>query len=165
MMLLRNHGLVGRNKNLIFGYNSRLDTLQACVANHLLKKIKFLTKMRIKNALKFDSGLKKFKNIILKKREYNFNEVFHLYEFRLKNSKLRNNLIKHLKNNKIDAKIHYPVPMHLQPASKIYKYKNGDFPKAEQIANTTISLPVHEFVKDKDIKYILKKIKSFFNEG
>ena len=52
MMLLRNHGLAGRNKNIYFGYNSRLDTLQACVANHLFKKINFITKTRIKNAQK-----------------------------------------------------------------------------------------------------------------
>ena len=46
MRLLRNHGLVGRNKNLIFGYNSRLDTLQAVVALNALGKIKNITKKR-----------------------------------------------------------------------------------------------------------------------
>lgn len=165
MMLLRNHGLVGRNKNLLFGYNSRLDTIQACVANHLLKKIKFLTKMRIKNARKIDKGLKPIKDLIIKQRNPNLREVYHLYEFRLKNIKLRDQLIKYLKENKIDAKIHYPVPMHLQPASKNYKYKKGDFPIAEKIANSTISLPVHEFVRDKDLDYMINKIKSFFNES
>jgi len=116
MMLLRNHGLVGRNKNMIFGYNSRLDTIQACVANHLLKKIHHLTNMRIKNALQIDKNLKSIKDIITKKRSPNLKEVFHLYEFRVKNFRLRNKLIKFLIRNKIDAKIHYPVPMHLQPA-------------------------------------------------
>jgi len=163
MMLLRNHGLVGRNKNMIFGYNSRLDTIQACVANHLLKKIHHLTNMRIKNALQIDKNLKSIKDIITKKRSPNLKEVFHLYEFRVKNFRLRNKLIKFLIRNKIDAKIHYPVPMHLQPASKIYNYKKGDFPKAEKIANSTISLPVHEFVTKKQIKYMTDKIKFFFN--
>ena len=69
-------------------------------------------------------------------------EVYHLYEFRVKKTKLRNRLVKYLIKNKIDAKIHYPIPMHLQPAAKDYKYKKGDFPKTEQIANSTISLPV-----------------------
>jgi len=165
MMLLRNHGLAGRNKNLLFGYNSRLDTLQACVANHLLKKIKFLTNARIKNASKIDKGLKSIKGIVIKNRKSYLKEVFHLYEFRIKNIKLRDNLVGYLIKNKIDAKIHYPVPMHLQPASKDYKYKKGDFPKAEQIANSTISLPVHEFIKDKEINYMIKKIKLFFNES
>ena len=55
--------------------------------------------------------------------------------------------------------------MHLQPASKIYKYKKGDFPIAEEIANSTISLPVHEFIKNKDIEFMINKIKFFFNES
>ena len=162
MMLYRNHGLVGRNKNLIFGYNSRLDTIQACVANHLLKKIKFITQKRINNSLKLDFHLKKIKGIILKKRKKNLNEVFHIYEIRVRSLKIRNKLLYYLQKNNIDAKIHYPVPMHLQPAAKVYKYKKGDFPIAEKISKSAISIPVHEFVNEKDIKYIIHKIKIFF---
>ncbi len=165
MMLLRNHGLEGRNKNLLFGYNSRLDTLQACVANHLIKKIRFITKMRIKNANKFDEGLKDINNIIVKNRSLDIKEVYHLYEFRVRKKKYRDKLVKHLIKNKIDAKIHYPIPMHLQPAAKNYKYKKGDFPKTEEIAKSTISLPVHEFVKQKQIEKITNIIKKFFNEN
>ena len=165
MMLLRNHGLEGRNRNLLFGYNSRLDTLQACVANHLLKKIKFITNTRIKNAIKFDKGLKEINGLILKKRNKNFKEVYHLYEFRIRNFKIRNNLVNYLIKHKIDAKIHYPIPMHLQPASKIYNYKKGDFPNAEKIANSTISLPVHEFVNNKQTQYIIQTIKKFFYDS
>ena len=165
MMLLRNHGLVGRNKNLLFGYNSRLDTVQACVANHLLKKIRLITAKRIKNSLKIDKLLKTINGIITKARNKNLKEVFHLYEFRLKNKNLRNKLVNFLIKNKIDAKIHYPVPMHLQPAAKIYGYVKGDFPTAEKIANSTISLPVHEFIKNKDISYMSNKIKLFFDEN
>lgn len=165
MMLLRNHGLVGRNKNLLFGYNSRLDTVQACVGNHLLKKIRLITAKRIQNALKIDKLLKSISGIITKARNKNLKEVFHLYEFRLKNKNLRNKLVNFLIRNKIDAKIHYPVPMHLQPAAKIYGYVSGDFPIAEKIANSTISLPVHEFIKDRDISYMLSKIKLFFDEN
>jgi dTDP-4-amino-4,6-dideoxygalactose transaminase len=163
MMLLRNHGLKGRNKNIIFGYNSRLDTLQACVANHLLKKIKFITSMRIKNAIEFDKGLTNISDIIIKKRDKNFKEVYHLYEFRVKNPKMRNKLVNYLISHKIDAKIHYPVPMHLQPASKNYKYKKGDFPNTEKIANSTISLPAHEFITKSQSKYIIDTIKKFFS--
>ena len=56
--------------------------------------------------------------------------------------------------NKIDAKIHYPTSMHLQPAAKKYGYKKGDFPIAEKLSKTSISLPVHEFVKEKDLKFM-----------
>ena len=165
MMLLRNHGLEGRNRNLLFGYNSRLDTLQACVANHLLKKIKFITNTRIKNAIKFDEGLKDINGLIVKQRSKDFKEVYHLYEFRVRNLKFRDSLVNYLIKHKIDAKIHYPVPMHLQPASKNYKYKKGDFPNAEKISNSTISLPVHEFVNERQTKYIIQTIKKFFYES
>lgn len=165
LMLLRNHGLIGRNKNLIFGYNSRLDTIQACVANHLFKKIKNITKSRINNSLKLDNNLKNISEIILKKRSKNLKEVFHLYEFRVKNKATRSKLLNFLRLNKIDAKIHYPVPMHLQPAAKKYGYKKGNFPIAEKICDTTISLPVHEFLNNEQLQYMVKTIKKFFNES
>ena len=63
MYLMRNHGLVNRNENLIFGYNSRLDTIQAVVANHLLKKISKITNSRIKNAKYLDKLLLNIKEI------------------------------------------------------------------------------------------------------
>jgi len=165
MMLLRNHGLVGRNTNLLFGYNSRLDTIQACVANHQIKKIHLITNKRINNSLKLDKQLKLIDGIKIKPRSINLKEVFHLYEFRVLDREIRDKLLNYLIKNKIDAKIHYPTPMHLQPAAKIYKYKKGDFPITEQIANSTISLPVHEFIGNKEINYMVNKIKLFFNEG
>lgn len=161
MMLLRNHGLVGRNINKIFGYNSRLDTLQAVVAIELLKKIKFITKKRIQNSLYLDNKLRNIIFIQIKNRQKNNIEVFHLYEIRTK-SKYRDDLVNYLRKKSIDAKIHYPVPMHLQPAAKYLKYKKGDFPISENIANTTISLPVHEFISRKDLDYISNSITEFF---
>ena len=91
-------------------------------------------------------------------------EVFHLYEFRVKKKIKRNPLVSFLRKKKIDAKIHYPVPMHLQPAAKKYGYKKGDFPNAELIANTTISLPVHEFISIKQLKFMATTINYFFSE-
>ncbi len=165
IMLMRNHGLVGRNRNLIFGYNSRLDTIQACVANHLLKKLKNITESRIKNSNFIDQKLSFIKAIQLKKRSNKLKEVFHLYEFRVKNKKIRNGLLNHLIKKKIDAKIHYPIPMHLQPAARRYNYKKGDFPVAENISNTTISLPVHEFVNKKQLNFMISSIRGYFEKS
>lgn len=165
MLLMRNHGLVGRNKNLLFGYNSRLDTIQAVVANHLLKKIKKISTKRSQNSMYLEKNLKNIKQLEFKKRENYLKEVFHLYEIRVKNSKYRNNLIMHLRKKGIDAKIHYPIPMHLQPAAKNYNYKKGDFPNTERIASTTVSLPVHEFLSKKDLNKMIKYIKDFYNES
>lgn len=165
MMLLRNHGLISRNKNKIFGYNSRLDTIQAVVAIHLLNKIKLITNKRISNSLYLDKELSKLSSIIIKKRKKYLKEVFHLYEFRVKNKTIRLKLLKLLQKKSIDAKIHYPIPIHLQPAAKIFGYKKGNFPITEEISDTTISLPVHEFIKKKDLNFMITTIKSFFNES
>jgi dTDP-3-amino-2,3,6-trideoxy-4-keto-D-glucose/dTDP-3-amino-3,4,6-trideoxy-alpha-D-glucose/dTDP-2,6-dideoxy-D-kanosamine transaminase len=151
--LMRNHGLISRNKTLRFSYNSRLDTIQAVVANHLLKKLPYLTKKRINNSFYLDKKLKKFKDLELIKRETKSTEVFHLYCLRVKSNK--KNILKELIKNNIDVKVHYPVPMHLQPAAKYLGYKKGDFPNAELIAKETISLPVHEFVTKKNLDKIV----------
>jgi len=159
LLLLRNHGLKNRNTCKIFAGNSRLDTIQAIVANHMLKKIKFITKKRISNAQTFDKLLSKTPQITLPKREKNAKQVFHIYVVLVKK---RNKLIKYLNLNGIDAKIHYPIPMHLQPASKKYGYRLGDFPNTEYVCKHAISLPVHEFISKKDILFVTKKINKFY---
>lgn len=158
MKLLRNHGLVTRDKNLLFGYNSRLDTIQAVVAINLLKKIKNITKSRINNSNFLDTQFSKNKNIFIPKRNKKLKEVYHLYHLRFKNKNIRNKILNILKQKGVDAKIHYPTSMHLQPAAKVYGYKKGDFPIAEMLSDTSISLPVHEFVTKKNLRYMSKII-------
>ena len=153
LSLMRNHGLVSRNKTLMFSYNSRLDTIQAVVANHLLKKLKNITKKRILNSKYLDKKLSFFNEIQLIQRESNSTEVFHLYCLRVKNKKKE--IVMKLKENGIDVKVHYPVPMHLQPAAKNLGYKKGSFPITEKIAKETISLPVHEFISKKNLDKII----------
>jgi dTDP-4-amino-4,6-dideoxygalactose transaminase len=163
MRLLRNHGLVGRDKNLIFGYNSRLDTVQAVVALNAMKKIKKITSRRIENAKYLDKQFEDCDKIFLPKRERYIKEVYHLYHLKLESKKKRDQIIKKLISKKIDAKIHYPTSMHLQPASKIYGYKKGDFLVSENLSDTSLSLPVHEFITKKDLykisKIILNEVK------
>ena len=156
--LLRNHGLINRNKNLVFGYNSRLDTIQAVVAVNALKKLGNITSSRIKNAKFLDKVFLKNNKIILLERKKSLKEVFHLYHLRFEDKKLRDKILKKLIEKGIDAKIHYPTSMHLQPAAKAYGYKKGDFPVAEMLSSTSISLPVHEFISNKDLKFMSKTI-------
>lgn len=160
LYLLRNHGLINRSKSKIFGYNSRLDTIQAVVANYKLKnKLNTITKKRIKNAHLFDKLLKINPNVKIMKRFPHLKEVFHIYHI---NVKKRDQLQQYLIKSGVDAKVHYPIPIHLQPAAKYLKYKKGDFPLAEEMANTSMSLPVHEFIKESDIKYVANLINDFY---
>lgn len=164
LYLMRNHGLKDRNNCEIFAYNSRLDTIQATIANYKIKKkLNVITKKRIENAKFLDKILKSIKQVKLPTRKKYLKEVFHLYQINV-STKYRNSLIKFLINKNIDAKIHYPIPIHLQRAAKFLKHKKGDFPIAERMANTSISLPVHEYVSKSQVAYIGKKIKDYFKK-
>tara|TARA_B100001063_G_C16730434_1_gene538966 strand:- start:1088 stop:1654 length:567 start_codon:yes stop_codon:yes gene_type:complete len=161
LYLIRNHGLKDRNTCEIFGYNSRLDTIQATVANYKMKKkLDNITNKRIKNSKMLDKLLSKNKNVSTVKRLNHLKEVFHLYHI---NVKKRDALKKYLIKHDIDAKVHYPIPVHLQPAAKFLKHKKGDFPVSEKMANTSLSLPVHEFIGEKHIKHMSNTINKFYN--
>ncbi len=162
LYLIRNHGLKDRNNVEVFGFNSRLDTIQAAVANYKMKnKLDNITNKRIKNAKMLDKLLSKNKNVTTVKRSKYLKEVFHLYHI---NVKKRDALQKYLIKNEIDAKVHYPIPVHLQKAAKYLKYKKGDFPVAEIMANTSISLPVHEFIDSRHIKHMVYSINKFYSK-
>ena len=162
LVLLRNHGLVGRDECAVFGYNSRLDSIQAIVANHLLKKIDSITEARISHAAHYDRLLSKIPQVTVPKRPKHVTQVYHLYIVR---AERRNELKEFLVGNGIDAKVHYPVPLHLQPAANSYGYRRGDFPTCEAICDSVISFPVHEFVTNAQIEYVVDRIKEFYAES
>lgn len=162
LLLLRNHGLINRDECRIYGYNSRLDSIQAIVANHLLKKIDRITGARIAHARRFDELLRDVKQITIPPRPADAVQVYHIYVVR---AERRDELQSWLVKNGVDAKVHYPVPMHLQPAAKKYGYRAGDFPVCEKICKSVISLPVHEFIAEAQIEYVVKKIRDFYAQN
>ena len=159
LSLMRNHGLINRDECAMFAYNSRLDTLQAIVANHLLKKIDHITMKRIEHANYFDDLLSDIPQVTIPYRNPNIKQVYHLYIIRVPQ---RDELQKYLQSHGVDAKVHYPIPMHLQPAAKHLGYQRGDFPVCEEICDTVLSLPVHEFITTEDVENVAKLIKNFF---
>ena len=110
LKLMRNHGLVSRDNCKIYGYNSRLDTIQAAVALQMIKKINHITQARIKNANYLNKNLKDINEIKIISERKGYKSVYHLYQFFCEK---RDMLNKYLRKNKIDSKIHYPIPLHL----------------------------------------------------
>ncbi len=160
LVLLRNHGLVNRDHCVMYAYNSRLDTLQAIVANHLIdEKLEHLTENRIRNAKLFDELLSSIPQITVPKRDPQKKHVYHLYIVR---AQTRNELQQYLVANDVDAKIHYPIPLHLQPASAPYGYKRGDFPVVERLCEEVISFPVHEYITKDQIHTVVEKVRNFY---
>ena len=160
LKLMRNHGLISRDNCKIYGYNSRLDTIQAAVALKMIKQINFITNSRIKNANYLNEKLQSIKQIKLIKEQKKYKSVYHLYQFYCEK---RNQLNNFLRSNKIDSKIHYPKPLHLHDAAKKYKYYKGQFKNAEKLSKKVISIPVHEFVSKKQLDFMINKIQKFYN--
>jgi aminotransferase EvaB len=158
LRLLRNHGLFNRDECRVFAYNSRLDTVQAVVARHLMGKIDHITQSRIANASYFDAALRGLSGIQVQRRDSRITEVFHLYQVLCDD---RDRLQRFLVDHDVDAKVHYPIPMHLQPAAAFLGHKVGDFPSAESIARRTLSLPVHEFVTQAHQDLVISLIREF----
>ena len=158
LKLLRNHGLLTRDKVEILGYNSRLDTLQAVVGNWLLPKAKSITNSRINNAIYLDKGLSKINGIKIPRRPKNQKIVFHLYMVFAKN---RNNLYKHCIKRGIEAKIHYPIPIYKQKALKNIS-KNKKFYNTDYQAKNLISFPCDQHLKKNQLDYIIKTVNEFY---
>ena len=159
LRLLRNHGLLSRDECAVFAYNSRLDTLQAIVARHLLQKLDHITASRRAHATFFDEHLGAIPQISVPIREPHVTHVFHLYIVRCER---RDELQRFLLEHGVDAKVHYPIPMHLQPAAAYLGYAEGDFPICEATVNSVLSLPVHEFVTPEQSERVVTLIRNFY---
>lgn len=160
LVLLRNHGLIDRDHCAVFAYNSRLDTLQAIVANYLLEhRLENITRRRIENAHTYDQLLSDCSHVEIPQRPKDIKQVYHLYIIR---ARRRDELKEYLNSKGIDAKVHYPVPMHLQPAAKEFGYKRGDFPVAEKTCNEVISLPLHEYITRDQCETVARHVREFY---
>ena len=160
MLKYRNHGMIDRDHIDFWGVNMRLQPLQAIVAIEGLKKIDRVIKQRNKNAKKLDKELKKLTpNIILPNRIEGYKESFALYMIL---AEKRDELLAYLHKRKIEAKVHYPIPLNKQKASKIYNYNQKDFITANQQAKKLITLPIHQYLRNNQLDFMIKSIKNFY---
>ena len=158
----RNHGMIDRDHIDIWGINMRLQPLQAIVALEGLKKIDSVIKKRNENAKKMDNLLLNLSpNIVIPKRPKGYRETFALYMCLVTN---RDKLLKYLIKNKIEAKIHYPLPLNKQKAAKNLKLNQRNFTVANEQAKKIITLPIHQYLSKKHIDYIAQKIKNFYEK-
>ena len=158
--LLRHHGLRNRDECAVFGYNSRLDTIQAIVGDALLDSIAAVTQMRIEHAAFYDQALRDLApDVVVPPRRPAARQVYHTYVVQ---AARRERLIAHLAERGVETKIHYPIPIHFQPAAARLGYKPGAFPVAESQAERIISLPVHEYLTRDDLAYVAETIRAFY---
>lgn len=158
--LMRNHGLASRDVCTMVAGNCRLHTIQAVVALRLMPEVRTVSDKRIANAALYDSLLNDIEGVIIpprypgKKRQ-----VYHTYVIQVEK---RKQLQKHLTENEIETKVHYPVPIHLQQPYADLGYKKGDFPKCEAQAERILSLPIHQYLNKAQIYYVAEAIRNFY---
>jgi dTDP-4-amino-4,6-dideoxygalactose transaminase len=157
--ILRNYGSAVKYYNEIKGMNSRLDELQAGFLNLKLQRLNEWNKQRKSIAVAYQNLLSGVDELILPKIAPGSDSVFHLYVIR---TKRRDELQQFLANRGIGTLIHYPIPPHLQKAYTELNYCRGDFPVAEEIADTCLSLPVYPGLTPKEVEYVSQNIKAFF---
>ena len=161
LRLYRNHGLLDRDHVEIWGVNDRLQPFQAVVGSRVLDTVENLVEARIHNARLLDGGLTGLEaHIRPPYRPAGYREVYQLY---LVTAARRNELVKFLVSRGIEAKVHYPVPIHLQNAARDLGYKRGDFPVCERQADEIVTLPAHQHVTEEQIDYTVSTIREFYN--
>ncbi len=157
LKLLRDHGRLSKYEHKIICYNCRLDTLQAAI---LLAKMPHLKKW-IKRRKDISSYYSKHLNSCVSiPPQFQIGEqAFYMYVIRTPN---RDGLKEYLAKKGISTVIHYPTPLHLQPACKMLGYKKGSFPNAERYSDTILSLPLYPELKNEQLDFVIDAIKKFF---
>ncbi len=162
LRLYRNHGLVDRDHVEIWGVNDRLQPFQAVVGARVLDTVEGLVEARIRNAGLLDAGLKGLESFITPpRRPEGYREVYQLY---LATAKRRDELVKHLISRGVEAKVHYPIPIHLQNCAKDLGYRKGDFPVCEQQADEILTLPAHQHIHEEQIAFTVSVIREFYGQ-
>ena len=152
---LRNHGLINRDECEVWGFNSRLDTIQAAFAN---TKLKYLEKW---NTRCHEIATIYKNNLIGVEVPFDQEWEYCVYHNFVIKTKQRDLMMQYLKENGVDTRIHYPIPIHLQNAAKKLGYKNGDFPNTETFSKTMISLPIYPELTNEEVYYVIEKVNSF----
>lgn len=162
--ILRNHGQKVKYEHLVVGYCHRLDNLQAAILNVKLPYIDEWNARRRHHADLYNQFLKNVPGIVTPYVLPYAESVYHLYVIRVTEER-RDALQKYLTQRGIQTGLHYPIPVHLQPAYQVLAHRPGDFPISEQLAREGLSLPMYPELKDEQIEYVTENIKKFMNES
>lgn len=155
--VLGNYGSDYKYHHILQGSNSRLDELQAAFLSVKLKTLDDINEDRRRIANKYLDGMNN-SVILLPEIEDCVEPVWHVFAVR---SKYRDSLEKHLNENGIKTNKHYPIPIHLQKCYENLGFKKGDYPIAEKISKTELSLPMYYGMKEDEVEYVIECVNSF----
>lgn len=154
---LGNYGSDYKYHHIYKGNNSRLDEMQAAFLSAKLPHLDRMNEERRRIAKKYIGGINN-PNVILPYVPDYAEPVWHIFAIR---TDRRDELEKYLNDAGIGTNKHYPIPMHLQKCYKDLGYKAGDFPVAEEISGTQLSLPMYYGMEEASIEYVIDTINKF----
>jgi dTDP-4-amino-4,6-dideoxygalactose transaminase len=167
MRRLRNHGSPRRYYHDEFGWNGRIDAIQAAVLRVKLPRLGGWNLSRQQHAATYDrlfaeTGLASAANspVRLPARTAEATHVFHQYVIR---AARRDELPAFLAERKIGSEVYYPLPLHLQPVFSYLGLKDGDLPVAEQAAKDVLALPMFAELTEGEIRRVVETISEFYS--
>jgi dTDP-4-amino-4,6-dideoxygalactose transaminase len=157
---LRDHGRGPKDKyeHSMEGYNERLDTLQAAVLNVKLKHLDVWIERRRAAAKKYDQFLGASKGVRIPHVQGGAKHAYHLYVI---SSEKRGGLLEHLRSRGISAGVHYPLPLHLQPAYSHMGLLRGSFPVSEKSSSEILSLPISHTISERELEYVARAVNEY----
>jgi dTDP-4-amino-4,6-dideoxygalactose transaminase len=157
---LANHGQTRKYHHQHIGLNSRLDTLQAALLRVKLPHLPAWTAARQRIAALYDTALAGVPGVATPYRDPRSTHVFHQYTLTVADAPgCRDALQQHLAAHGVPSAVYYPLPNHLQPAYAYLGYRVGQFPVAERLCRTVLSLPMHPTLTDEQVAYVADAVK------
>ncbi|MBT9394498.1 DegT/DnrJ/EryC1/StrS family aminotransferase [Hymenobacter sp. NST-14] len=163
---LANHGQSRKYHHEHVGLNSRLDTLQAALLRVKLPHLPAWTAARQHVAARYDELLGELPGLHVPARDPRSTHVFHQYTLTLADAPGHRAAVQEfLRVRGVPSAVYYPLPNHLQPAYAHLGYRPGQFPVAEQLCRTVLSLPVHPTLAEEQIRYVAAVVKAAVGES
>ena len=160
---LANHGQSQKYYHQRIGLNSRLDTVQAALLRVKLRHLPAATAARQAVAAHYDATLAGIPGVAVPGRDPRSSHVFHQYTLQIAAANRRTDLQHFLGRCGVPTTVYYPLPVHTQPAYAYLEYRTGQFPVAERLCASVVSLPMHPLLTAAQVEYIATCLRTFFD--
>ena len=154
--LLRDHGRISKYEHITLGYGHRLDGIQAAILGAKLPHLDDWNEGRRQRAARYETLLAD-SDVITPHHLPETTPVYHCYVVRIP-GRDRDKVVEHMKEAGVGVGVHYPIPLHLQPAYRFLELGPGSFPVSEQMANEVLTLPIYAEMTDEQQDYVVEKL-------
>lgn len=152
MRMMRNHGMNTQYYHEVIGFNYRMTNIAAAIGVAQLEQLEARTEKRIANAKYLTENIKTVRPPITAP---NYRHVYHQYTVLVPEGADRDKMVKQVNDKGIGARVYYPIPIHRQPVFQQMGYSNVHLPVTEELTQRVFSLPVHPFLTQEDLEYIV----------